>query len=93
VGVGLEGVLDESGDGLISAGVDYRQDRPAQGETTIPGRGALTLRVRAPFWLIPGDMVVAAPLLALASPKTLKMMAVQAMLDSTDQSKRQLCHR
>ena len=65
VGVGLEGVLDESGDGLIFAGVGYRQDGPAQGETTIPGRGALTLRVRAPFWLVPGDMVVAAPLLAL----------------------------
>ena len=54
VGVGLEGVLDESGDGLIFAGVGYRQDGPAQGETTIPGRGALTLRVRAPFWLNPG---------------------------------------
>jgi hypothetical protein len=78
VGVGLEGVLDESGDGLIFAGVGYRQDGPAQGETTVPGRGALTLRVRAPFWLVPGDMVVAAPLLALTSPKRLKTMAVQA---------------
>jgi hypothetical protein len=77
-GVGLEGVLDESGDGLIFAGVGYRQDGPAQGETTVPGRGALTLRVRAPFWLVPGDMVVAAPLLALTSPKRLKTMAVQA---------------
>ncbi|RSL18495.1 hypothetical protein EDE15_4080 [Edaphobacter aggregans] len=78
VGVGLEGVLDESGDGLIFAGVGYRQDGPAQGETTVPGRGALTLRVRAPFWLIPGDMVIATPLLALTSPKKLKTMAVQA---------------
>jgi len=78
VGVGLEGVLDESGDGLIFAGMGYRQDGPAQGETTVPGRGALTLRVRAPFWLIPGDMVIATPLLALTSPKKLKTMAVQA---------------
>jgi len=78
VGVGLEGVLDESGDGLVFAGVGYRQDGAAEGETSIPGRGALTLRVRAPFWLVPGDIVVAAPLFALVSQKTLKRMAVQA---------------
>ena len=78
VGIGLEGVLDESGDGLVFAGVGYRQDAAGEGETTIPGRGALTLRVRAPFWLLPGDMVVASPVLALVSPKTLKKMAVQA---------------
>ncbi len=75
---GLEGVLDESCDGLIFAGIGYRQDGPAQGETTVPGRGVLTLRVRAPSWLVRGDMVVAAPLLALTSPKRLKTMAVQA---------------
>jgi len=78
VGIGLEGVLDESGDGLVFAGLGYRQDGAAQGAATIPGRGALTLRVRAPFWLIPGDIVVAAPVLALVSRKTLEKMAVQA---------------
>ena len=77
-GVGLEGVLDESGDGLVFAGLGYRQDSAAQGAATIPGRGALTLRARTPFWLIPGDIVVAAPVLALASRKTLMKMAVQA---------------
>jgi hypothetical protein len=78
VGLGLEGVLDESGDGLVFAGLGYRQDGAAQGEATIPGRGALTLRLRAPFWLIPGDVVIAAPVLAFFSPKTLEKMAVQA---------------
>jgi len=78
VGVGLEGVLDESADGLAFAGLGYRQDGAAQGEATIPGRGALTLRVRAPFWLVPGDIVIASPALALVSRKTLKRMAVQA---------------
>jgi hypothetical protein len=78
VGVGLEGVLDESGDGLMFAGLGYRLDGAAQGEATIPGRGAFTLRVRAPFWLVPGDLVIAAPVLALASRKTLERMAVQA---------------
>ena len=77
-GIGLEGVLDESGDGLVFAGLGYRQDGAAHGEATTPGRGALTLRVRAPFWLIPGDIVVATPVLALASRRTLEKMAVQA---------------
>jgi hypothetical protein len=77
-GVGLEGVLDESGDGLVFAGLGYRQDGAANGAATIPGRGALTLRARAPFWLIPGDIIVAAPVLALASRRTLARMAVQA---------------
>jgi hypothetical protein len=31
-----------------------------------------------PFWLIPGDLVLAAPVLALSSPQTLQKMAVQA---------------
>lgn len=78
VGVGLEGVLDESGDGLVFVGLGYRQDGAAQGEATIPGRGALTLGVRAPFWLVPGDMLVAGPVLALVSRKSLEKMAVQA---------------
>jgi hypothetical protein len=78
VGVGLEDVLDESGDGLMFAGVGYRQDGRARGAATIPGRGALTLRGRAPFWLVPGDLVIAAPVLALFSRNTLQTMAVQA---------------
>ena len=78
VGVGLEGVLDESGDGLLFAGVGLRQDGPAGGTATVPGRGALNVRLRAPFWLIPGDIVLAAPVLAFTSPRTLQKMAVQA---------------
>ena len=78
VGVGLEGVLDQSGDGLVFASVGYRQDGPATGTATIPGRGGLSLRFRAPFWLIPGDILLAAPVLHFTSPKTLQRMAVQA---------------
>jgi hypothetical protein len=78
LGIGLEGVLDESGDGLVYAGLGYRQDGAAQGEATIPGRGAVTLRLRAPFWLVPGDIVIAGPVLALVSRRTLERMAVQA---------------
>jgi len=78
VGIGLEGVLDEAGDGLAFVGFGYRQDGAAQGEATIPGRAAFTLGVRAPFWLVPGDILVAAPVLALVSRKTAEKMAVQA---------------
>jgi hypothetical protein len=78
VGIGLDDVLDESGDGLMFVGLGYRFDGAAQGEATMPGRGALTLRGRAPFWLVPGDLVVAAPVLALFSRNTLQSMAVRA---------------
>jgi hypothetical protein len=78
VGLGLEDVLDESGDGLVFAGIGYRQDSATLGTATVPTRGAITVRVRAPFWLIPGDIVVASPVLALISPRTLKGMGIRA---------------
>jgi hypothetical protein len=78
VGLGLEGVLNETGDGLIFAEAGLRQDASTLGAATVPGRGAITARLRVPFWLIPGDLALAAPVLALSSPQTLQQMAVQA---------------
>ena len=78
VGLGLEGVLNESGDGLVFAEVGLRQDASTLGAATLPGRTALTVRLRVPFWLIPGDLVLATPVLAFSSPQTLQKMAVQA---------------
>jgi hypothetical protein len=78
VGLGLEGVLNEAGDGLVFAEAGFRQDASTLGAATVPGRGAITARLRVPFWLIPGDLVLAAPVLALSSPQTLQKMAVQA---------------
>jgi hypothetical protein len=72
VGLGLEGVLNESGDGLVFAEAGLRQDASTLGAATVPGRGAITARLRVPFWLIPGDLVLAAPVLALSSPQTLQ---------------------
>lgn len=92
-GVGLDGVLNESGDGLMFAELGIRQDAVTRtlvctqspscatagaSSNVVPSRSAVTLRLRAPFWLVPGDLVLAAPVLALASPKTLERMAVQA---------------
>jgi hypothetical protein len=78
LGVGLEGVLNESSDGLVFADVGIREDKHASGTLTVPGRGAITARFRAPFWLIPGDLLLSAPVLAFASPRNLQKMAVQA---------------
>jgi hypothetical protein len=78
VGVGLEGVLNESSDGLAFAEVGVREDTHATSAATLPARAALTARFRAPFWLIPGDLLVAGPVLALTSRRSFEKMAVQA---------------
>ena len=78
VGVGLEGVLNESSDGLAFVEVGARADKHASGVATLPGRGAITARLRAPFWLIPGDLLVVGPVLAFTSPRSLHKMAVTA---------------
>jgi hypothetical protein len=77
-GLGLEGVLNESSDGLVFLEAGLRADRHAGGTLTVPGRSAVTARFRAPFWLIPGDLLVAGPLLAFTSPVALERIAVQA---------------
>jgi hypothetical protein len=93
LGVGLEGVLNESGDGLIFLDLGWRQDGSttmsygdspaldAAGQITsaIPGRDAVVIRFRMPFWLIPGDMLLIAPILAIASPEALANVGVQAV--------------
>jgi hypothetical protein len=92
-GIGLEGVLNESGDGLIFLDLGWRQDgsstmkfgeSPAlieagQITSAIPGRDAFLIRFRMPFWLIPGDMIILAPILGLTSPETLGKVGVQAV--------------
>jgi len=78
LGLGVEGILNPSSDGLTFIDAGVRQDSPAHGGSPVPDRGAIALRARAPFWLIPGDMILAAPVLAFTKPQTLQKMAVQA---------------
>jgi hypothetical protein len=78
LGIGLEGVLNESSDGLTFAEFGIREDAHATGVSTVPGRGAITARLRVPFWLIPGDLLLAAPVLAFTSKTSLQKIAVQA---------------
>ena len=91
LGFGLEGVLDEAGDGLVFLDLGVRLDSASSMKITddptlaqggsitaaIPSRSAYTARLRMPFWLIPGDLLWAAPLLAI-DPETYSKMAVVA---------------
>jgi hypothetical protein len=78
-GLGLEGVLNQSSDGLVFIEGGVRDDAHASGAVTVPGRAAITARLRMPFWLIPGDVALAAPVLAFTSPRRLQKMAVGAV--------------
>jgi hypothetical protein len=89
LGVGLEDLAGPSGDGQLwlQAGVSMRNSEGAVCQSAcgsgapgtllaIGSRNALALRLRVPFWLIPGDLIVATPILALTSMKTLTQMGI-----------------
>jgi hypothetical protein len=88
-GVGLEDLAGPSGDGQLwlQAGIQMRNSEAGVCQGTCGGlgagtlvgigsRNALALRLRVPFWLIPGDLIVATPILALTSMKTLTQMGI-----------------
>jgi hypothetical protein len=77
-GLGLDGILNDSSDGLVFVEFGVRDDTHASGAATLPGRGAIGARLRMPFWLVPGDLAVAAPILAFTSPAKLQKMLVGA---------------
>ena len=91
VGMGLEGVLGEAGDGLVFLSAGYRGDAQSTNDfvdapgaalggsltAAIPGRTALNARLRMPFYLIPGDLLLLSPLYFI-SPTTYQNIAVTA---------------
>jgi hypothetical protein len=91
-GIGLDGVLNESGDGLVFLEIGWRQDGSSTTGVVdapgievfgslfaaIPGRSAYSARLRLPFYIIPGDLLIAGPILLIFSPETLTNMAVTA---------------
>jgi hypothetical protein len=91
-GLGLDGVLDESGDGLVFIQAGWKQNSSSTTRfinssianntnsitAAIPGQSAYSFRLRLPFWLIPGDLLIAGPFLYFLSPQTLTKMAVTA---------------
>jgi hypothetical protein len=90
-GMGLEGVMNEAGDGLVFLDLGLRLDSPSSMNISdasavaqfgaisaaIPSRSAYTVRLRMPFWIVPGDLLLALPVLAI-SPDTYAKMAVTA---------------
>jgi len=89
-GLGLEGALGDSGDGLVYLQAGLRSDAPSTNEfanngkvqsgaltAAIPARAALSTRIRMPYYLLPGDLLLLAPLY-LANPDAYTAMAVTA---------------
>jgi hypothetical protein len=90
-GLGLDGVIGESGDGLVFASIGLRGDSASTNDqpTTSPALAAMggvkavnarfgiSTRLRMPFYLIPGDLLFLAPVY-LFSPATYTTMAVTA---------------
>jgi hypothetical protein len=91
-GFGMDGLLNESSDGLVFLGLGYRQDSASTSTflpntenasvpglvSAVPSRSAYYARLRLPFYILPGDLLLAGPFLAIFSPKTLTAMGVVA---------------
>jgi hypothetical protein len=92
VGLGLEALLGDMADGqvFLQGGIAYaaKQKSSCDGCTysqtvqslfpKLPARTGISTRLRIPFWLIPGDLLVATPVLAFTAPHTLEKMAIVA---------------
>lgn len=92
-GIGLDGVLNESGDGLAFIDAGYRQDGSSSiglipdpafnvyGSlfAAIPGRSAFSGRIRLPFYLIPGDLLILGPALFFMDKEALTKVGVAAV--------------
>jgi hypothetical protein len=91
-GFGLDGVLNQAGDGLVFFQAGWRRDGSSTNQilnnsmiqnsnsitAAIPGRSAYSFRMRLPFWLIPGDLIFAAPIVYIFSHQKAAQMAVIA---------------
>jgi hypothetical protein len=89
-GLGLAGVLGPSGDGLTYLSAGFRADSQStssftkletgQGGITaaIPARTGYSLRMRLPFALVPGDLLLLSPLY-LFSPDAYRRLAISAV--------------
>jgi hypothetical protein len=90
-GLGLDGVIGESGDGLVFASIGLRGDtkssntlataspalEAAGGLAAVPSRFGISSRLRMPFYVIPGDLLLLSPLYFF-KPETYTNMAVTA---------------
>ncbi|MCK7526411.1 MAG: hypothetical protein MZV64_56840 [Ignavibacteriales bacterium] len=93
LGIGLDGVLNESGDGLAFLDLGWRQDGSSSTEvldveelraygniySAIPGRSAFSARLRLPFYVLPGDLLILGPLLFFIDQEALTSVGVSAV--------------
>ncbi len=79
-GFGMDGVMNEAGDGLVFAAIGYRSDSAASSEfgTAIPARSAISTRIRMPFYLFPADLLWLSPLY-LFNAEAYTHMAIKAV--------------
>jgi hypothetical protein len=89
VGLGLDALTGSTGAGQAYLGIGY-QFTTSQHDASpdsrfeaarlplVPARRGLVLRLRMPFYLVPFDLLLAAPILIWASPSTLTDMAIVA---------------
>ena len=92
LGLGMDGVLNESGDGLVFLDLGWRldgassikiQNDPDFGQfgsilSAVPSRDALYARLRMPYYAIPGDLLIAGPILLIFAPKAFNKMVATA---------------
>ncbi len=93
LGVGLDALLGDAGDGLMFLQVSTLNQAKASGSCQpdcpsdpvlqqfvpgVPARSGVQFRLRLPYWLVPGDLILAAPVLAFTSPRTLEKMGIVA---------------
>ncbi len=89
VGVGLEALTGSAGAGQAFLGLGFHYESPQQdvspnspyetaGFSMVPARRGITVRLRVPFYIVPFDLLIAAPILVWASPTALTDMAIIA---------------
>jgi hypothetical protein len=89
VGVGLEALTAATGAGQAFVGLGFHYESPQEdmspnspyqeaGLSMVPARRGITVRLRMPFYIVPFDLLLAAPILVWASPTTLTNMGIIA---------------
>ena len=92
MGLGLDGVLNQSGDGLVFMDLGWRLDGASSAKlrsdaeykefgsilSAIPSREAFYARLRLPYYVIPGDLLVLGPVLMALFPKSLNKVVTTA---------------
>ena len=90
-GIGLDGALGESGDGLVFTSLGFRADAPSTNGfdeaslgsfsgnlgAAIPARSGIAFRLRMPYYVLPADLLLLSPMY-LINPDAYTRMAVSA---------------